>query len=953
MKAKFLVFCAVLLIFLLTPSHPVISITQPNDIVVNTNPEESHESHGTDMSPLFFITLSLFIGVATRYSFRKSPLPYTVALIIMGVILALPLRLEIFNPENTFGKAIEWAGHIDPHLILYIFLPTLIFEAAFALDTHTFKRSFKNAAILAGPGLIVGMLVIGMIMIALPSFGLELPNWNFIYALLFGAIIMATDPVAVVALLKELGASKKLSTLIESESLLNDGTAIVFYMVLLGIATGVADGSLSSGFIEFLRVALGGSMVGLLIGWVIIYWLKHVFNDPLFEITVIIAAAYLTFFVAENFFHVSGVLGLVSLGLLMASVGKTRISPEVNHFLHEFWELAAFLANTLIFIIVGVVVTLRTEFSFSDLHLLLIVYIGIHIARAVMIVIFYPIMKKSGYGMSKNDAIVLWWGGLRGAVGLALALLLTTIPQIPFEVKTQILFLTAGIVILTSFINATTTKKLVFSLGMTKISGAKAAILIGISKTLRQSSENMLDKLKNDRYMKGADWDTVQEYIIDEITFSNNQVFQVDPIAEMRKKILHKEKASYWEQFEEGLLGRDAVTELSAAVTILMDEEGKIPLSARKDIEYLWKTPKILTFLQKIPLIKLFLKRSFVNRLANSYDCARGFVAAQDDVLKLLKSLSLNIDESAIKLTVEDFEMLEGEIYENRIQGLTFIRNLKDTFPEIYQSIETRQAIRTLLNHQRTMVQKYVEQRKMEPEEATRFIETIEEKMYRILNNPPKPKSNQISQKILNEIPWLQNLNETQKKKVIDQFTQEMFSIGEVIVKSKKNLSDLLIIQRGTAKMIVDGKTSDILGPGSVIGEISIIGNVANDAIIEAELPVTILRLSASTIQKLMQEIPPLTFNLWFTAAIRFAEEQVQFKPDYREMSQSELRSYLSKGEPLNAIPGQKVRKSGRLLLLLQGAIQDTQSEKTQKTPGIIDFEEFICINNAKIFVVP
>ena len=110
-------------------------------------------------------------------------------------------------------------------------------------------------------------------------------------------------------------------------------------VLLLGITGTASD---SSPIVEFLRVAVGGTLVGLVVGYIIIAWVKKVFNDALVEITVIVAAAYMTFYIAEHFLHVSGVLGLVSLGLLMASVGRTRISPEVEHFLHEFWELFAF-----------------------------------------------------------------------------------------------------------------------------------------------------------------------------------------------------------------------------------------------------------------------------------------------------------------------------------------------------------------------------------------------------------------------------------------------------------------------------------------------------------------------------------------------------------------------------------------------------------------------------------
>ena len=126
--------------------------------------------------------------------------------------------------------------------------------------------------------------------------------------------------------------------MIEGESLLNDGTAIVLFMVFfLGITGQATDGS---PIIEFFRVAFGGLLIGIIAGYLVIWWVKHVFNDALVETSLVIAAAYLTYYLAELTFHVSGVLGLVALGLIIGGVGRSRISPQVAHFMHEFWELA-------------------------------------------------------------------------------------------------------------------------------------------------------------------------------------------------------------------------------------------------------------------------------------------------------------------------------------------------------------------------------------------------------------------------------------------------------------------------------------------------------------------------------------------------------------------------------------------------------------------------------------
>ena len=343
---------------------------------------------------------------------------------------------------DTLSGAITWGGNLDGHLILYVFLPILIFEAGFALDVHTFKKSFINAFCLAGPGIVTATVMSGVAFWGLIQiFGGEggvLSEWNteagaFIWlaSMLFGAVVSATDPVAVVALLKELGASKKLGTLIEGESLLNDGTAIVAFVLLIGVVTGaevfVSTGSfIGDATIGFGKIGAAGGLIGVFLGLIAILWVRKVFNDPMIEITVVLVTSYAVFFICEHFFHVSGVLGLVALGIVMAGIGRTRISPEVEHFMHEFWELIAFVANVIIVIVVGVVIAQNANPTGMDFLILGLVYVGIHLVRAINMGTFYPIMKKAGYGLPGKDAVVVWWGALRGAIGLALALVVYT-----------------------------------------------------------------------------------------------------------------------------------------------------------------------------------------------------------------------------------------------------------------------------------------------------------------------------------------------------------------------------------------------------------------------------------------------------------------------------------------------------------------------------------------------
>jgi len=923
-----------------------------------TEEEHGGEHEGSNMYPLLFVIIALIIGAATRHFFRKVPLPYTVSLLLIGLGLGAANRLGwfelwdlgIFSLNVSFlNQSINWAGNIDPRLILYVFLPTLIFEAAFAMDVHTFKKSFTNATLLAVPGIIIALLLTGAIIMGLKGTGFGFQEWGWILALLFGTVVSATDPVAVVALLKELGASKKLGTLIEGESLLNDGTAIVIFMVFLFAITGT--GNATSPVIEFIRVAAGGTLVGLLFGWITISWVRKVFNDALIEITVVIAAAYLTFFVAEHFLHVSGVLGLVALGLMVGGVGRTRISPEVEHFLHEFWELAAFIANTLIFLIVGVVIANRTQFTGRDILALCIIYIGVHIVRAIVIAVLYPIMRKAGYGLTPKNATVLWYGALRGAIGLALALIVAGEESIPVSVRHDFLFLTAGLVTLTLLINATTIKLVVHGLGLTKVAPAKALMMLMAKNYLRTSTENSINKFKKDRFLNRANWNIVGEYLPEKVEIGKEEDLKLEStIAETRRRILEREKSSYWNQFNEGMLGPTAVRRLSDAINEIIDEGGLVSLAKRKDLEQEWKTPKILGKLQAIPVIGRLSQRIFFERLAVSYDSARGFVNAQEESLKLIENMLIAQDEDSGSVDPENLSVIEGEINENKIHGLTFLRNLRNSYPEIYNAIATRQAIRSVLNYEKRMVERLLNKGRIDSEEANKIVSGIEERMKVLMDSPPRlelPKPVDL----LHEISWLAGLDDKIFNRIVDEFQNRIYAVDATLVKENGPGDGLFVVVRGQVKISVSKTVMDILGPGNVIGEMAVLTGFPRTATVTAESPVTVLWMSTSKMKAIMKDSKDLEERLWKFACNRFAMNLLSSKRPFNEWQQKEFRQWLAAGEIMYPDDHGKINLKGKVGILVTGKAIPPGTEKTYTAPAILETSDYQFSANARVFV--
>ena len=764
-----------------------------------------------DMSPLLFIIVSLFIGILTKQFLKKLPIPYTVLLLIIGLVLGVIDRFEWVNNLKFVTNAIFWAGHIKPEIILYVFLPTLIFEAAFDLDVHTFKKSFWNAFLMAVPGILVAIFISASLAMGIKYAGIGFGNWTWYISLMFGSVICATDPVAVVSILKELGGGKKLRTLIESESLLNDGTAIVIFMVFFTILTGTAIDS--NPVVDFLIVTLGGVAIGATIGFFTLYIIKTVFNDPLFEITAIIGSAYLTFFIAESL-HWSGIIGLVTIGLLMTGRGKTKISPEVGHFLHEFWVLAAFIFNTLIFIIVGVIIAHRTRFEIEDFIDLTIIYLGIHLIRGMVIFVLFPIMKKIGYGITRKDSIVLWWGGLRGVIGLAMALIVAGETSIDHEVRDQFLFITAGIVLLTSLINATTIKALVTGLGLTRIPVAKATLVSHTIERLKINSQERLQLMKNDRFMGGADWETVESYLPKLWTPAKKDLFEEEDnglLKEIRINLLNKEKSSYWKQFSKGLLGVKAYNILEDINNELLDQNGEFPVTSSTYINKLWNSSNIFVEVQKWSNLRKSSFNDLFDQLNTNYDAVRAIINSQDDLVLLLDDLKSDKSNSDEDLKV--LKLLKDEVNEKKIQGLTFLRNLKNSFPEVYKTIETRQASRDLLNYQKSEFSSMVKLGRVDKDDADKFLLEIEYKMNELLSNPPSfILPNAID--LLKQIPWIKSLDDNELSKISKIVEIKIFPLNYNFQDELKS-HGLGILLRGNVE-VSENKSSKVLEIGTV-----------------------------------------------------------------------------------------------------------------------------------------
>lgn len=650
------------------------------------------------LSPLFFVIISLMTGAIMKFVLRKNTFPYTVGLFCFGILLGVMCRSGVLNDTGILRVSIESVGSISPDLILYIFLPILIFDAAYELDIHIFRKSLLNASILAVPGVIVALLLTAAMIMGMAGFMPGMEMWNWQYALMFGALISATDPVAVVALLKELGTSKRFSTLVDTESLLNDGTGIVMFMLFFTAAT--AGGSTTWGTIpmEFCKVVAGGILLGYA-GARLTFWFIHqIKGDLLVQISAVILATYVTFFIAEGLLHVSGVIALVAFGLTLTYVGKPRLKPEANRFMENFWELAGYIANTLIFILVGVVIAMRVDISWTGLLACVCIYIGINVIRLFVIFLFYPLMKRCGYGLTIRECILLGWGGLRGALGLTLALVVSICPGIPDEIRKQVLFYTAAIVTLTLLLNATTVRRLLNRLGMSCAQSAKRVIDYNLHEKERKSTLLYFEKLHRREMLAGADWEYLSSFLPLK-RLDMTEPANPDILSAIRIRLLNKEKQLASQLCASGTISIYTLRNLTVSTDILFDHDGQMPLDERKSIAHRFNGPLYIRLFRSTPSVRKWIDQRLHSWVISAFDLGRGFLIVQKEEYRTLDELTASNTFSDAER--ERIQAIFHEIQENisRMEHLT--ETLREDFPVSFRHALTDKALRMLLCERR------------------------------------------------------------------------------------------------------------------------------------------------------------------------------------------------------------------------------------------------------------
>ncbi len=405
-------------------------------------------NHGENLNLyVLFSMLLLASGVAVVTKWVK--LPYSIALVIVGLLIGVFHWLPVVA--------------MTPELILLIFLPVLLFEASWNLHFETLKKCWKPVTAFATVGVMVSTVTVGLVLHALTSFDLKI-------ALLFGSMISATDPISVLALFKSLNVNRRLHTILEGESLLNDGTAVALFRIFLAAILAGGDFSWTTIAVDFVSITCGGIAVGAAAGFLASKATRY-FDDHLLETTLTVLVAYGSYICAEHL-HVSAVIAVLTSGIVMGNFGsRQRMSASTRLLVDSFWEYAAFIAESLVFLLIGMQIKFDLLIKYSPSILAGVV--AILIARFVVIYGLSPLVSSKQQPIPMKWRALLLWGGLRGSLCMAMALSL----PMDFPQREAVIVTTFGVALFTLLVPGLTVEPLVKLLKVIPVRTSKTAQL--------------------------------------------------------------------------------------------------------------------------------------------------------------------------------------------------------------------------------------------------------------------------------------------------------------------------------------------------------------------------------------------------------------------------------------------------------------------------------------------
>ncbi len=808
------------------------------------------------------IIFSLLLVALSIYQIsRSTKLPFTVLLVLAGI--GISALSDIVPVLQTAEAALS----ISPDLILFVFLPALIFESSYNLDASQLRRNAVPILSLAIPGLLLSTGLIGVIVwLAL--------DIDLMAALLIGAILSATDPVAVIALFRQVGAPARLSTLIEGESLFNDATALVLSKILLGV---LAAGTLSSqalgdGVIDFFVLFAGGLLFGIATGYLtgqLIGWLD---SDPILEIGLTSVLAYLAFLTAEELLHVSGIMATLGAGLTLGTWGRLRIASSVRTYLEQFWGLLAFAANALLFLLLGMQVNLVELASAWDL--LLWVILAMLASRALVIFGLLPLVSRlpTVEPIGLGYRFIMFWGGLRGAIALAIVL---SLPDYPF--KDLFIALVTGAVLFTLLVQGLTIKPAMRAMKLDQPPLADRLALIERDLTAHQRALQRLPALQRGGLFSSRVAHRLSLHSHHAITQARQQIDQLrqEQLSSEQEfnlfflRALAEEKAYYIEMYDLGHLSEATARRLLAILEQQTDtlryDHGFHTVNQHRHYEYIehW----LFRLLGENTPLHGLVERLRISHIGHYYETVWGHFQGSNHVIHSLERLA------SLESTQPDIvdRVLEYYRHWNSL-AMDKLHRLNHDFPEFALLTQERLSKRVVLLAELETTREQARLGTI-PKGLADEIETDVDRRLNRLRGQPIQKLNDDPALLLARVPLFAQLPPRLMQRVAEKCEAITLEKHDYLIRQGSHNSDLFMVSRGSVRLERhnngEAQRMSTLIAGDSFGESALLGEGRPDLSVVAQTPTRLYTLSRSRLQHLMEQDEELKERLLHSNAVQ------------------------------------------------------------------------------------